>query len=191
MLHSSRGPLCSGASSSRWVCMTHVCMMNHDRDSHIYLFRRRFIDCLGMQAGLILLAGTAGQVVVSSTITPIVKNTISLITSLRTIHNTPTLQDVIVKHDIPATLQTIESTCVALKCNAEPLKTAAGHVVQAVQHIHQLLTRIADITAAHNAGVISRWRTLVLDSEISQLESLMSILHQRFKLMCDIHSVTS
>ena len=79
----------------------------------------------------------------------------------------------------------------ALKCDKEPLKTAAGHVVEAVQHIHQLLTRIADITATHSAGYVSRWRTLVLDSEIGQLESLMTILHQRFKLMCDIHSVTS
>jgi len=157
----------------------------------MYLFTRPFIDRPTMQAGLILLAGTASKVVVSSTITPIVNNTISLITSLRSIDNTPTLQDVIVKHDIPATLQTIESTCVALKCDEEPLKTAAGHVVQCVQHIHQLLTRIADITAAHHAGIISRWRTLIIDNEISQLESLMSILHQRFKLMCDIHSVTS
>jgi len=144
-----------------------------------------------MQAGLLLLAGTAGKVVVSTAITPIVNNTISLITSLRSIDNTPTLQDVIEKHDIPATLQTIESTCVALKCDDEPLKTAAGHVVNAVQHIHQLLTRIADTTASHNAGYISRWRTLILDNEIAQLESLMNILHQRFKLMCDIHSVTS
>lgn len=144
-----------------------------------------------MQAGLIFLAGTTGQVIVHSTITPIVKSTISLITSLRSVDGTPTLQDVIVKHDIPATLQTIESTCMALKCDEEPLKTAAGHVVQAVQHIHQLLTKIADVTASHQAGYISRWRTLVIDDEISQLESLMVILHQRFKLMCDIHSVTS
>ncbi len=171
--------------------MTHVCITNHAKDNHIHLFRCVFIDRTAMQAGLILLAGTAGQVVVASTITPIVKNTISLITSLRSAENTPTLQDVIVKHDIPATLQTIESTCVALKCDKEPLKTAAGHVVEAVQHIHQLLTRIADITATHSAGYVSRWRTLVLDSEIGQLESLMTILHQRFKLMCDIHSVTS
>lgn len=191
MLQNNNGPLSLGLSSSKWLCMTHVCITNHSSDNHIHLFRRLFIARLRMQAGLILLAGTAGKVVVSTAITPIVNNTISLITSLRTIENTPTLQDVIVKHDIPATLQTIESTCVALKCDEEPLKTAAGHVVQAVQHIHQLLTRIADTTAAHNAGFISRWRTLVIDNEIAQLESLMTILHQRFKLMCDIHSVTS
>jgi len=144
-----------------------------------------------MQAGLIFLAGTTGQVLVHSTITPIVKSTLSLLTSLRTVDGTPTLQDVIVTLDIPATLQTIESTCMALKCDEEPLKTAAGHVVNAVQHIHQLLTRIADITASHRAGYVSRWRTLVIDDEISQLRSLMNILSQRFKLMCDIHSVTS
>lgn len=144
-----------------------------------------------MQAGLIFLAGTTGQVIVHSTITPIVKSTLSLITSLRTVDGTPTLQEVIINLDIPATLQTIESTCMALKCDEEPLKTAAGHVVKAVQHIHQLLTRIADITAVHQAGYISRWRTLIIANEISQLRSLMNILSQRFKLMCDIHSVTS
>jgi len=143
-----------------------------------------------MQAGLILLAGTAGKMVVSSAITPLVNSTISLITSLRTSDTTPTLQDIIVKHDIPATLQTIERTCIALKCDKEPLKTAASHVVEAVQHIHKLLTRIADITASHEAGYVSRWRVLVIDNEIEQLETLMRILHQRFKLMCDIRSVT-
>jgi hypothetical protein len=143
-----------------------------------------------MQAGLILLAGTAGKMVVSSAITPLVNSTITLITSLRTSRTTPTLQDIIVKHDIPATLQTIERTCIALKCDQEPLKTAASHVVEAVQQIHKLLTRIADITASHEAGYVSRWRVLVLDNEIEQLESLMRILHQRFKLMCDIRSVT-
>lgn len=143
-----------------------------------------------MQAGLILLAGTAGKMVVSSAITPLVNSTISLITSLRTSDTTPTLQDIIVKHDIPATLQTIERTCIALRCDKEPLKTAASHVVEAVQHIHKLLTRIADITASHEAGYVSRWRVLVIDNEIEQLETLMRILHQRFKLMCDIRSVT-
>tara|TARA_B110000879_G_scaffold175094_1_gene228207 strand:- start:1031 stop:1465 length:435 start_codon:yes stop_codon:yes gene_type:complete len=144
-----------------------------------------------MQAGLILLAGTAGKMVVSSAITPVVNSTITLITSLRTNRTHPTLQDIITKYDIPATLQTIERTCVALKCDKEPLKTAASHVVEAVQHIHKLLTRIADITASHEAGYISRWRVLILDVEIEQLKILMDILHQRFKLMCDIRSVTS
>ena len=60
-----------------------------------------------------------------------------------------------------------------------------------MQQIHQLLTRIADITASHNAGYISRWRTLNLEHEISQLEELMQILSHRFKLMCDIRSVVS
>lgn len=144
-----------------------------------------------MQAGLILLAGTAGKIVVSSAISPLVNSTITLITSLRSGTTSPTLHDIIVQHDIPATLQTIERTCIALKCDKEPLKTAASHVVQAVEHIHKLLTRIADIKASHEAGYISRWRVLVIDNEIVQLEGLMSILHQRFKLMCDIRSVTS
>jgi hypothetical protein len=143
-----------------------------------------------MQAGLVYIAGTAGKMVVSSAITPIVNSTISLITSLRnTGTSVATLEDTINKYDIPCTLQTIEATTVALKCDKEPLKTAAENVVVAVQQIHQLLTRIADITAAHQAGYISRWRQLDIQREIDQLEMHMDILNKRFKLMCDIRSV--
>jgi len=78
---------------------------------------------------------------------------------------------------------------IALKCNKEPLKTAAEHVVQQIHQIHQLLTKIADITAAHNAGYVSRWRQLCLDEEIVQLENFMDILGKRFQLLCDIRSV--
>ena len=84
---------------------------------------------------------------------------------------------------------TIEATCIALHCEKEPLKTAAANVVAAVTQMHQLLTRIADVTASHNAGYISRWRQLNLAPEIAQLESLMSVLLHRFKLMCDIRTV--
>ena len=143
-----------------------------------------------MQAGLVMLAGTAGKMVVTSGITPVVKNTISIIGSLRsrTTH-TMTLQEVIDKHDIPCTLQTIEATCIAMKCDREPLKTVSEHVVNAIADIHKLLTRIADVTASHEAGYISRWRVLVLDEEIKKLEQLMDVLQHRFKLLCDIRAV--
>ncbi len=143
-----------------------------------------------MQAGLVYIAGTAGQLVVNQAISPIVASTISLLTSLRSSSNKiVTLQQIIDKHDITCTLQTIEATCVALECNKEPLKTASKNVVIAVQQIHQLLTRIADITASHNAGYISRWRLLNLEYEIQQLEAFMEVLSHRFKLMCNIRSV--
>jgi hypothetical protein len=143
-----------------------------------------------MQAGLVMLAGTAGKMVVTSGITPVVKNTISIIGSLRSgTSHAITLQEVIDKHDIPCTLQTIEATCIAMKCDREPLKTASEHVVNAVANIHQLLTRIADVTAGHEAGYISRWRVLALDDEIKQLEQLMAVLQHRFKLLCDIRAV--
>ena len=142
-----------------------------------------------MQTGLAYIAGATGKILVSSTITPVVASTITLITSLRSSPAIVTLQQVIAQHDITCTLQTIEATCIALQCDKEPLKTAAANVVAAVTQIHQLLTRIADVTAAHNAGYISRWRQLNLEPEISQLESLMSILLHRFKLMCDIRTV--
>jgi hypothetical protein len=143
-----------------------------------------------MQAGLVYIAGAAGKMVVTSAISPAVQSTVALITSLRTsTHGTVTLQQVIQKRDITCTLQTIEATMIALKCDKEPLKTAAEHVVQQIQGIHQLLTKIADVTAAHNAGYISRWRQLSLDKEIEQLENCMDILAKRFKLLCDIRSV--
>ena len=143
-----------------------------------------------MQAGLVYIAGTAGKMVVTSAISPIVSSTIALITSIRSqTSGTVSLQECISKHDITCTLQTIEATMLALKCEKEPLKTAAGHVIQCAEQIHQLLTRIADITASHYAGYVSRWRTLILDSEIAQLESLMLTLQKRFKLMCEIRSV--
>lgn len=142
-----------------------------------------------MQAGLVYIAGTAGKMVVSSAISPVVASTISLVSSLRSSGNVITLQQVLDKHDISCTLQTIEATCVALKCDKEPLKTASDNVVDAVSQIHKLLTRIADITASHYAGYISRWRQLNLEKEIAHLESLMDILLHRFKLMCDIRAV--
>lgn len=80
---------------------------------------------------------------------------------------------------------------IALKCDKEPLKTAAEHVLQQIQQIHQLLTKIADITAAHQAGYISRWRQLYLDAEIEQLKNYMDILAKRFKLLCDIRGVVN
>ena len=142
-----------------------------------------------MQAGLVYIAGTAGKMVVNSAITPVVASTISLVSSLRSSGSVITLQQVIDKHDITCTLQTIEATCNALECDKEPLKTASMNVVQAVHQIHQLLTRIADITASHSAGYISRWRQLNLDVEIEHLERLVAVLLHRFKLMCDIRAV--
>lgn len=143
-----------------------------------------------MQAGLVYIAGTAGKMVVTQAISPAVHSTITLISSIRSqASGTITLQHVITKHDITCTLQTVEATMLALKCEKEPLKTAASHVVSGIEDIHRLLTRIADITASHNAGYISRWRQLNLDMEIIQLESFMSILQNRFKLMCDIRLV--
>tara|TARA_B000000441_G_C21731433_1_gene346639 strand:- start:535 stop:969 length:435 start_codon:yes stop_codon:yes gene_type:complete len=142
-----------------------------------------------MQAGLVYIAGTAGKMVVNSAITPVVGSTISLLASLRSTDSTVTLQQVIDKHDITCTLQTIQATCIALQCDKEPLKTASENVVAAVQQIHQLLTRIADITASHNAGYISRWRHLNLEREITQLEAYVGVLLHRFKLLCDIRAV--
>lgn len=142
-----------------------------------------------MQAGLVYIAGTAGKIVVNSAITPVVGSTISLLASLRSTNSTVTLQQVIDKYDITCTLQTIQATCIALQCDKEPLKTASENVVAAVQQIHQLLTRIADITASHNAGYISRWRYLNLEREITQLEAYVGVLLHRFKLLCDIRAV--
>ncbi len=143
-----------------------------------------------MQAGLVYIATTTSKMVVSSAITPIVNSTLSLLSTLRTSGlDTVTLQDIIHKHDIECTLQTIEATCLSLCCDKEPLKTASINVTDAVHQIHTILTRIADITATHQAGYISRWRHLNIEPEISQLDKLMTILNKRFRLLCDIRSV--
>ena len=139
--------------------------------------------------GLVYIAGTTGKMIVTSAITPIVQSTVSLVSSLHTSGTGTTIQECLTKNDIACTLQTIEATCLALKCDEEPLKTAAANVVECIEKIHQLLTRVADITASHNAGYISRWRQLNLDNEIEQLEGHMQILHNRFKLLCALRSV--
>jgi hypothetical protein len=142
-----------------------------------------------MQAGLVYIATTTSKLVVSSAITPIVNSTLSLLSTLRTSGlDTATLQDIIHKHDIECTLQTIEATCLSLGCTDEPFKTACTNVTNGVHQIHTILTRIADITATHNAGYISRWRQLQLEPEISQLDKRMTILNKRFRLLCDIRS---
>ena len=144
-----------------------------------------------MQAGLVYIVGSTSRIVVTSALTPIVQSTVSLITSLRSSGlQTPTLQDIISAYDIECTLQTIEATCSTLSDgHQEPLKTACANVVAGVEQIHRLLTRIADITAAHNAGYVSRWRQLNIESEIVQLKGYMDVLNKRFHLLCDIRSV--
>ena len=143
-----------------------------------------------MQAGLVYIATTTSKMVVTSAITPIVNSTLSLLSTLRSSDlDTITLEDMIRKHDIECTLQTIEATCLSLSCDKEPLKTASNNVTNAIHQIHTILTRIADITATHQAGYISRWRHLNIDNEISQLDDLMTTLNKRFRLLCDIRSV--
>jgi hypothetical protein len=143
-----------------------------------------------MQTAVFWATKTAGKMVITSAISPMVQSTLSIITSLRTnsVH-TQTLQDTIDKYDIPCTLQTIEATCLALKCHKEPLKTAAQHVCETIARINALLTTIADLTASHEAGYVSRWRTLIIDDEIEYLKRLMATLDHRFKLMCNIRQV--
>ena len=89
-----------------------------------------------MQTGLAYIAGATGKILVTSTITPVVASTITLISSLRSSPAIVTLQQVIDKHDITCTLPTIEATCIALQCDKEPLKTAAANVAGVVTQIH-------------------------------------------------------
>jgi len=141
---------------------------------------------------LAYIVGAAGKMVVTSAITPMVQSTALLVSSLNTspVLGITTLHECLTEHDVMCTLQMMDATCSVLKSNKEPIRTATVHIVSCVQQIHALLTRISDIAASHAAGYVSRWRQLTLDSEIRQLGSLMGILRNRFKLMCDIHSVT-
>lgn len=143
-------------------------------------------------AGLLYIASTAGNLLVASTLKPIVSSTISLITSLRssTSVSHESLDVVIVEIDVAATIKTIEATIITMNCDKEPLKTASTAVVNAIQHINDILTKIADMAASHKSGYLSRWRTLTLDTEIAELRSGMIILNKRFALLCSIKNNT-
>lgn len=141
-------------------------------------------------AGLLYIASSAGNLLVASTLKPIVSSTISLITSLTTTSvSHESLDVVIVEIDVAATIKTIEATIIAMNCDKEPLKTASTTVVNAIQHINDILTKIADVTASHASGYLSRWRTLALDTEIAELRSGMIILNKRFALLCNINTM--
>tara|TARA_B110000091_G_C13779743_1_gene460570 strand:+ start:214 stop:654 length:441 start_codon:yes stop_codon:yes gene_type:complete len=141
-------------------------------------------------AGLMYLATSAGSIMVSSTLKPIVNSTISLLSSLRTSTSIQdSLEKVIQEIDLVASIKTIEATIIAMDCSNEPLKTASENVIAAVQQINNILTQIADITACHQSGYISRWRTLDLGNEITEIRVTMNIVDKRFVLLCNINSM--
>jgi hypothetical protein len=142
--------------------------------------------------GLMYIASTAGNLIVSSTLKPIVSSTISLIGSLTTSSiSHESLDVVIVEIDVAATIKTIEATILTIDCHKEPLKTASTTVINAIQNINDTLTKIADVTASHASGYISRWRILNLDTEIAELRSGMTILNKRFALLCNINTMNN
>jgi hypothetical protein len=141
-------------------------------------------------AGLMYLVSSAGTIMMSSTLKPIVNSTISLITSLTTSTvSHESLEKVIQEIDLAATIKTIEATVLAMDCTNEPLKTASGSVVNSVQKINDILTKIADITADHATGYVSRWRTLDLSKEMTEIREAMMVLNNRFTLLCNINSM--
>ena len=142
--------------------------------------------------GLMYIASTAGNLIVSSTLKPIVSSTISLIGSLTTSSiSHESLDVVIVEIDVAATIKTIEATILTIDNHKEPLKTASSTVINAIQNINDTLTKIADVTASHASGYISRWRILNLDTEIAELRSGMTILNKRFALLCNINTMNN
>jgi|TARA_B110000208_G_scaffold92393_1_gene116247 hypothetical protein len=141
-------------------------------------------------AGLMYLVSSAGTIMMSSTLKPIVTSTISLITSLTTSTvSHESLEKVIQEIDLAATIKTIEATVLAMDCTNEPLKTASGSVVDSVQKMNDILTKIADITADHATGYVSRWRTLDLSKEMTEIREAMMVLNKRFTLLCNINSM--
>jgi hypothetical protein len=136
------------------------------------------------------LVSSAGTIMMSSTLKPIVTSTISLITSLTTSTvSHESLEKVIQEIDLAATIKTIEATVLAMDCTNEPLKTASGSVVDSVQKMNDILTKIADITADHATGYVSRWRTLDLSKEMTEIREAMMVLNKRFTLLCNINSM--
>tara|TARA_B100000795_G_C22748024_1_gene418126 strand:- start:307 stop:750 length:444 start_codon:yes stop_codon:yes gene_type:complete len=141
--------------------------------------------------GLMYIASSASNIIMATTLKPIVNSTLALIVSLTTSSvSHESLESVIIELDLAATIKTIEATIVAMNCNKEPLKTASGNVIDAIKVINDILTKIADITASHSAGYVSRWRMLDLSLSISQLRSSNHILNKRFTLLCNINSMS-
>jgi len=141
-------------------------------------------------AGLMYLATSAGSLVVSSTLQPIVNSTISIVTSLSSSSDShKSLEKTIASIDLVASIKTIEAMILCMDCTHEPLKTASDSVIEGIQQINAILTKIADITACHQRGYISRWRTLDLSNEITQIQDAMNVLNKRFTMLCDINSM--
>jgi hypothetical protein len=141
-------------------------------------------------AGLMYIVSAAGSLIVNSTLKPVVNSTISMVSSLTSSSgNHKTLERVLQEIDLVATIRLIEATILAMDCSNEPVKTASKNVVDGIQQINGILTKIADITAGHQSGYISRWRTLDLSNEISQIFESMAVLNKRFNLLCNIQSM--
>lgn len=141
-------------------------------------------------AGLMYIVSAAGSLVVSSTLNPIVNSTISMVSSLTSSSDShKSLERVLHEIDLIATIKLIEATVLAMDCTQEPIKTASNHVVDGINKINGILTKIADVKAAHASGYISRWRTLDLSDEITEIREAMDVLSKRFTLLCDINSM--
>jgi hypothetical protein len=141
-------------------------------------------------AGLMYIVSAAGSLMVSSTLKPIVNSTISMVSSLTTSSDShKSLERVLHEIDLVSSIKTIEATVLAMDCTNEPLKTASENVVDGIQQINAILTKIADITACHQSGYISRWRTLNLSDEITEIREAMNVLNKRFTMLCDIYSM--
>ena len=141
-------------------------------------------------AGLMYIVSAAGSLVVSSTLKPIVNSTISMVSSLTSSSDShKSLEKVLHEIDFVATIRLIEATILAMDCSNEPIKTASENVVDGIQQINGILTKIADVTAGHQSGYISRWRTLNLSDEITEIREAMDVLSKRFTLLCNINSM--
>ena len=141
-------------------------------------------------AGLMYIVSAAGSLIVNSTLKPVVNSTISMVSSLTSSSgNHKTLEKVLQEIDLVATIRLIEATILAMDCSNEPIKTASNHVVDGINKINGILTKIADVKAAHASGYISRWRTLDLSDEITEIREAMDVLSKRFNLLCNINSM--
>ena len=141
-------------------------------------------------AGLMYIVSSAGSLMVSSTLKPIVNSTISMVSSLTSSSDShKSLEKVLHEIDFVASIKTIEATVLAMDCSNEPIKTASNHVVDGINKINGILTKIADVKAAHASGYISRWRTLDLSDEITEIYESMEVLNKRFNLLCNINSM--
>lgn len=98
-------------------------------------------------------------------------------------HVAPQFQQTLHRMDIPHRIKTIQAVLTEINNKDNAVGLAANAIAETIHEIHKLLRNIADKKATHENGYITRWRTLNLNKEQTQLQNLNTMLTSRFLLL--------